>query len=65
MLIKQFEKLHKDQSQSIIIISHQERIIEMADRIMVIKEGQVAGIGTKDEVYPALIRGESHACLNN
>lgn len=64
MLVKQFEKLHKDRKQSIIIISHQERIIEMADRIMVIKDGQVAGIGAREEVYPILIKGETHACMN-
>lgn len=63
MLVKQFEKLHRDSDQSIIIISHQEKIIEMADRIMVIKDGKVAGIGKKDEVYPELIKGETHACL--
>ena len=65
MLVKQFEKLHKNNKQSIIIISHQERIIEMADRIMVIKDGKLDAIGTKDEVYPKLIKGESHACMNN
>lgn len=64
MLVKQFEKLHTNKEQSIIIISHQERIIEMADRIMVIKDGKLAGIGTKEEVYPVLIKGESHACMN-
>lgn len=64
MLVKQFEKLHKKSNQSIIIISHQERIIEMADRIMVIKDGKVAGIGTKDEVYPELVKGETHACMS-
>lgn len=64
MLVKQFEKLHTNKDQSIIIISHQERIIEMADRIMVIKDGKLAGIGTKEEVYPVLIKGESHACMN-
>ena len=64
MLVKQFEKLHANKDQSIIIISHQERIIEMADRIMVIKDGKLAGIGTKEEVYPVLIKGESHACMN-
>lgn len=63
MLVKQFEKLHNDRKQSIIIISHQERIIEMADRIMVIKDGRVAGIGAKEEVYPIMIKGESHACM--
>ncbi|MCQ2081405.1 MAG: ATP-binding cassette domain-containing protein [Lachnospiraceae bacterium] len=64
MLVKQFEKLHKNSDQSIIIISHQERIIEMADRIMVIKDGKVQGIGTKDEVYPVLVKGETHACMS-
>lgn len=63
MLVKQFEKLHNDRKQSIIIISHQERIIEMADRIMVIKDERVAGIGAKEEVYPIMIKGESHACM--
>lgn len=65
MLVKQFEKIHSEKSQSIIIISHQERIMKMADRIMVIKDGKVAGIGTKEEVYPGLIKGETHACMNN
>ncbi|MCQ2497865.1 MAG: ATP-binding cassette domain-containing protein [Lachnospiraceae bacterium] len=63
MLVKQFEKLHETKDRSIIIISHQERIIEMADRIMVIKDGAVSAIGTREEVYPNLIKGESHACM--
>ena len=33
MLIEQFEKMHKEKKQSLILISHQERIIQMADRI--------------------------------
>ena len=36
MLIKRFEQIHKEKKQSLILISHQERIIRMADRIMVI-----------------------------
>lgn len=63
MLVKQFEKLHEKKDKSIIIISHQERIIEMADRIMVVKEGVISAVGTRDEVYPNLIKGESHACM--
>ena len=34
MLIQQFEKIHKKKEESLILISHQERIIQMADRIM-------------------------------
>lgn len=47
MLIQQFEEVKKDKEQSIIIISHQERIIQMADRVMVIEDGRIAGVGEK------------------
>ena len=36
MLIQQFEKIHSKKEESLILISHQERIIQMSDRIMVI-----------------------------
>ena len=39
MLIKRFEQIHKEKKESLILISHQERIIQMADRIMVISDG--------------------------
>lgn len=61
MLVQQFEEIHKEKNESIIIISHQERIIQMADRIMVIKDGKVDRIGTKEEVMPALLESESQA----
>jgi len=65
MLVKQFEKLHNESKETIIIISHQEKIIEMADRIMVIADGKITGIGTKEEIYPKLVKGESHACMRD
>ena len=37
-----------------IVISHQEKIINMADRIMIIDGGEIKKIGTKDEVLPYL-----------
>lgn len=61
MLVQQFEEIHKSKAESIIIISHQERIIQMADRIMVINDGKVKRIGTKEEIMPALLEGESEA----
>lgn len=61
MLVQQFEEIHKNKAQSIIIISHQERIIQMADRIMVIKNGKVEKIGTKEEVMPELLEQESES----
>ncbi len=55
MLVKQFEKIHKEKKESIIIISHQERIINMADRIMVVKDGKVEKCGSKEEVMKGLL----------
>ena len=65
MLIQQFEKIHEKKAESLILISHQERIIQMADRIMVIEDGKVASVGTKEEIYPSLLgTADSCACLN-
>ena len=61
MLVQQFEAIHKEKKESIVIISHQERIIQMADRIMIIRDGKVEKIGTKEEVMPALLEGEGEA----
>ena len=58
MLVKQFEQLHSNHKESLILISHQERIIRMADRIMVIKDGKIAKMGAKEQVFPGLMRHE-------
>lgn len=65
MLVKRFEEIRKDREQSIIIISHQERLIEMADRIMLLKDGEIDCVGTKEEVMPRLagIR-QTKGCLD-
>lgn len=62
MLIQQFEKIHKEKSESLILISHQERIIEMADRIMVIEDGKIKTIGAADEVLPTLLGSTTDTC---
>lgn len=56
MLIKKFEQIHKEKKESLILISHQERIIRMADRIMVISDGKVEDIGTSSEMLPKLFK---------
>ena len=53
-LIKVFEGMHEKINGSILIISHQERILNIADKIIVISDGQVAAQGTKQEVLPKL-----------
>ncbi len=57
MLVKQFEKIHQEKKESIIVISHQEKLINMADRIMLLKDGRIERIGAKEEVAPALFAG--------
>ena len=57
MLVKQFEKIHCEKKESIIVISHQEKLINMADRIMLLKNGKIECMGTKEEVAPALFAG--------
>lgn len=65
MLVKQFEELHANKRESLILISHQERIIQMADRIMVIEDGNIGAIGPKDEILPTLMdKGERYSCLD-
>ena len=54
MLIQKFEEIHTEKKQSLIVISHQEKIINMADRIMIIDGGEIKKIGTNDEVLPYL-----------
>lgn len=54
-LIRVFEKMHEQINGSIMIISHQERILDIADRIILLDAGQMKMSGTKDEVMPYLM----------
>lgn len=54
-LIKVFEKMYERNRGSILIISHQERILDIADKILVLKAGKIDKIGTKDEIMPSLL----------
>ncbi|MBR6916678.1 MAG: ATP-binding cassette domain-containing protein, partial [Clostridia bacterium] len=56
-LIKVFENLQKKIGGSIVIISHQERILRIADRIIVLTAGEVTEDGTPDEILPHLLGG--------
>lgn len=53
-LIDVFKKMHDEIQASIMIISHQERILNIADQVVVISNGEIAQIGTKEEVLPGL-----------
>lgn len=58
-LIQVFERMHQEIHGAILIISHQERILNIADQIVVIAGGRVTQQGSKDEILPALLRGDS------
>ena len=60
-LIAVFEKMHETLGGSILIISHQERILNIADKIIVIADGKLSAVGNREEVLPELLRGSS-AC---
>ena len=58
MLIKRFEEIHREKKECLILISHQEKIINMADKIMVMEDGEVKKYGTKEDVFPTLFQQE-------
>ena len=60
-LIQVFENMYQKINGSILIISHQERILNIADQIIVIADGEVSAAGSREEVLPKLL-GSSEAC---
>ena len=58
-LIKVFEKMHEKTQGSILIISHQERILNIADKIVLLKDGTIDAVGTKDEILPKILHQNS------
>ena len=60
-LIRVFENMHERTRGSILIISHQERILDIADKIVVIADGRVAAEGAKADILPELL-GARVAC---
>ena len=61
-LIKVFEKMHEKTQGTILIISHQEKILNIADKIIYIKDGQVEKYGAKDEILPLLLSASDGTC---
>lgn len=54
-LIRVFEKMRDEIKGTILIISHQEKILEIADEIVVIADGKIEKVGKKEEVMPGLL----------
>ncbi len=58
-LIRVFQKMHDQTNGSIMIISHQEKILDIADKIVVVANGEVKSYGKKDEILPELLHRQS------
>lgn len=61
-LIKVFKNMYGKINGTIIIISHQERILDIADRIIVIADGKLVDDGTGEKVLPELLGGTGGSC---
>lgn len=55
-LIDVFQKMKEEINGSILVISHQERILEIADEIVLLVDGQVSKIGNREEVFPEIMK---------
>jgi Fe-S cluster assembly ATP-binding protein len=58
-LIDVFEKMHQEIDGSIVIISHQERILNIADQIIVIADGEISKAGSKDDILPSILNAST------
>ena len=61
-LVETFQKLKSEEKQSIVLISHQERIMKLADEIVIIENGSVKQKGKRDEILPSLM-DEFDSCV--
>ena len=61
-LTETFEQIHKEGEATMIIISHQERIIQLADEIAVVAGGEIAHRGTTEEIFPLILADTLGSC---
>ena len=61
-LTETFEEIHRTHSATMIIISHQERIIRLADEIIVVGGGELQYRGSADEIFPKIMADTLGSC---
>lgn len=61
-LIKVFEEIRKETKGTTLIISHQERILNIADEIVLLNNGHIEKIGKKEEVMSSILKTEKSGC---
>ncbi len=54
MLIDTFKKMTLNESETLLIISHQERILKLADEIVIVRDGRITDIGDHEKIFPKL-----------
>lgn len=57
-LVETFEEIRSKTEGTLVVISHQERILSIADEIIVVADGRVRTAGAREEILPALLKGE-------
>ena len=61
-LTETFKAIHQRREATLLIISHQERIIDLAEEIVMISDGKVAKQGPKDEIFPQILANTVAGC---
>ena len=61
-LTETFKAIHARREATLLIISHQERIISLADEIVMIEDGRVARHGPKEEIFPLILANTASGC---
>jgi len=61
-LTETFRQIHEQKTATILIISHQERIIRLADEIILVSGGQITDRGSVEEIYPKILQGVVAPC---
>ena len=62
MLVESFKAMSSGSHNSVIVISHQERIMQLADVMIVIADGKIRSTGSKDEIFPQLMGEFNENC---
>lgn len=63
MLVETFSGMHRtNPKKTILIISHQERIMQLADELIIIADGKVTAKGSKDEIFPEIMGKFGQGC---
>ncbi len=60
-----FKELEKTNNGVILVITHQERILDIADEIILLENGKISKIGSKDEMMPLIVTSECCGVVNN